>query len=189
MKLNEVLLSMGYDPEVNRAKAKRILYAFLFGASGAKLWSYVFGNLDTKLGNKFKTGFVKAVPGFNELIEKLQNIYGSTSQFGPGYIPSLAGNRLYVDSWHKLLVYLLQGAEKITCSTALMFTMKKLEGLDIDYIPLIYMHDEIQFAVKEEDAENASKLSSTSFKEGPLLYGVQIMDGDSKVGDSWAETH
>jgi DNA polymerase I len=188
-KLNEVLISMGYDPEATRAKAKRIFYAFLFGASGGKLWSYIFGRVDEKAGKKLRLGFLKAVPGFEELLNKLENIYGSTQKFGIGYIPSLAGNRLYVDSWHKLLVYLLQGAEKITCSTALMLTRKELIKRKIPFVPLIYMHDEFQLMTPEEYAEEVKEISANSFKEGPKLYGIEIMDGEGKVGNNWLETH
>jgi DNA polymerase I len=188
-KLNAVLESMRFPPEATRPKAKRILYAFLFGASGAKLWSYIFGNLDVNNGNRLKQGFISSVPGFEELVEKLKNVYGNTKKQGEGYIPSLAGNKIYVDSWHKLLVYLLQAAEKITCSSALAMTMANLEKEKIPYIPLIYYHDEIQFMTPEEYSERAAKIAAESFREAPKLYGVTIMDGESKVGDNWLETH
>ena len=188
-KLTEVLFSMDVVYTVKRAQAKRILYAFLFGASGPKLWSYIFGVLDEKNGPKLKNGFLKAVPGFKALLEKIGNIYGKTSQYGDGYIPSLAGNRIYVDSYHKLLVYLLQSAEKITCSSSLMLTMEKLEIEGIPYMPLIFMHDEYQFMVPEEYSEHALEIGVQAFRDGPKLFGVNIMDGEGKIGDSWFDTH
>jgi DNA polymerase I len=188
-KLNFVLESMGFEPVVVRESAKRILYAFLFGAAGAKLWLYAFGRLDSKNGNRFKEGFISSVPGFNQLVEKLRNIYGSTKKQGEGYIPSLAGNKIYVDSWHKLLVYLLQAAEKVTCSSALAMTVAGLEKENIPYIPLIYYHDEIQFMTPEQYAERAAEIAAEAFREAPKLYGVTIMDGKSKIGDNWSETH
>ncbi len=174
---------------VERSQAKRILYAFLFGASGAKLWLYIFGYLDKKKGNKLKNGFIKAVPGFSKLLEKLAAIYSSTSKRGDGYIPSVAGNKIYVDSYHKLLVYLLQSCEKITCSTAIMFIMETLEKENIPYIPLIYYHDEADFMVPEEYADRAAQIGKEAFKEGPKLYGIEIMDGSGKIGDTWYDVH
>lgn len=138
------------DHVVPRSVAKRILYAFLFGASGAKLWSYIFSSPNAEKGNKLKNGFVKAVPGFENLLKKLNSIYGSTSKVGDGYIPSIAGTRVYVDSPHKLLVYLLQSCEKATCSAALMLAMERLEEEGVPYQPLIFMHDEMQFMVPTE---------------------------------------
>ena len=188
-KLTQVLADMGIEYEVERSQAKRILYAFLFGASGKKLWSYIFGTMDVTKGNKLKKGFLKAVPGFKDLIDKLENIFGKTRQYGDGYIPSLCGNRIYVDSFHKLLVYLLQSDEKITCSSAIMIAMEKLEEASIDYIPLIYYHDEIQFMTPEDQAEKAAEIGRKAFKDGPELFNVTIMDGDSKIGNNWCETH
>ena len=187
--LTSVLKEMKIDYVVKRAQAKRILYAFLFGASGTKLWSYIFGTMDEKNGKRLKNGFLKAVPGFKALLTKLENIYGSTSQYGEGYIPSIAGNRIYVDSFHKLLVYLLQSCEKATCSAAVMLTMERLEAANIPYVPCIMMHDEEDFLVPEEHAEEAAKIGKQAFIDGPKLFGIEIMDGDAKIGNNWYEVH
>lgn len=187
--LTSVLLKMGIVFQVKRAQAKRILYAFLFGASGTKLWSYIFGNMDEENGKKLKSGFLKAVPGFKALLEKLENIYGKTSQDGDGYIPSIAGNRIYVDSFHKLLVYLLQSAEKVTCASALMLTMERLEKEGIPYKPNIFYHDEIDFMVPEEYAERAAAIGKQAFADGPKLFGITIMDGGAKIGNNWYDVH
>jgi len=187
--LTSVLKSMKVNHVVTRPQAKRILYAFLFGASGAKIWSYIFGNLDHSQGKKLKDGFTKAVPGFEELLKKLEKIYGNTSKSGDGYILSVAGNRIYVDSFHKLLVYLLQSCEKVTCSAAIMLTMERLERAGIPYIPCIFYHDEEDFMVPEEFSEEAAKIGKQAFVDGPKLFGIEIMDGDSKIGNNWYEIH
>jgi len=188
-KLTEVLRDMKIDHVVPRGIAKRILYAFLFGASGAKLWGYIFGNQDKTKGNKLKNGFQKAVPGLKDLLNKLENIYGKTSQYGVGYIPGIAGNRIYCDSFHKLLVYLLQACEKATCSAAVMLIMENLEAENIPYQPLIMMHDEADFMVPEEYAERAAQIAKKAFKDGPRLFGIEIMDGEAKIGNDWYECH
>jgi hypothetical protein len=170
--------------------AKRVLYAFLFGASGGKLWSYMFnGEMNDTKGAKVKKEFIKAVPGFKALLDKLEAIFGKTKQRGLGYIPSLAHNRVYVDSFHKLLVYLLQSAEKITCGAACMLVQQYLKEEKIPYQPLIMYHDEFQLMVPEEYAERAVELGIKAFQEGPKLFGVTIMDGSGSFGDNWLETH
>jgi DNA polymerase I len=187
--LSKVIYDMEMLCEVKRGQAKRILYAFLFGASGPKLWSYIFGYADEEYGKKLKKGFTKAVPGFEELLKKLAKIYSSTKKFGDGYIPGIAGNKVYVDSYHKLLVYLLQAFEKATCSAALMLTVQQLEKENIPYIPCIYYHDEIDFMVPEQYAERAAEIGKQAFIDGPKLFGVHIMDGGAKIGDNWYEIH
>lgn len=178
-----------YNHTVTRGQAKRILYAFLFGASGGKLWSYITGLVDEDLGNQFKKKFMKSTPGLKQLMETLENIYGATKKYGDGYIYSLAGNKIYVDSFHKLLVYLLQACEKITCSAAVMLTMEYLEEEEIPYQPLIMYHDEEQFMVPDPYVDRALALSKKAFQEGPKLFGVNIMDGSSKAGKNWYDTH
>lgn len=177
---------------VKRSQAKRILYAFLFGASGSKLWSYIFDVMAEEMGKILKNRFITAVPGFKNLTDKLNATFTATKKLNKGdqgYITSLAGNRIYVDSRHKLLVYLLQSAEKITCSSAAMLTAEWLEKEGIPYQPCIYYHDEIDFMVPEEYAERAAELGKLAFKEGPKMFGVNIMDGDAKIGNDWYEVH
>ena len=174
---------------VKRAAAKRILYAFLFGAGGGKLWLYITGVQDQVQGNKLKNGFTKAVPGFKDLIDKLERIYNSTKKYGDGYIPGIGGNRIYVDSNHKLLVYHLQATEKATCAAACMLTMERLEAAGIPYIPCIMMHDELDFMVPEEYAEQARIIGKEAFRDGPKLFGIDIMDGSGKTGDNWYDVH
>ncbi len=147
------------------------------------------GVSDAKQGNKFKRLFMKAIPGFTELVDKLARIFGATKKYGYGYIPGIAGNRIYVDSFHKLLVYLLQACEKATCSSALMYTVEELKRKKIPYTPLIMMHDEFQIMAKEQYAEEICEIGIKSFREGPKAFGITIMDGDGKIGDNWYETH
>lgn len=186
--LTSVLSKLGYKHVVTRAQAKRINYAFLFGAAGDKMISYTWpGGPD--IGNKFKNGFSRAVPGLSELLDYLGKIYGQTYKFSDGYIYGLGGNKIYCDSFHKLLVYFLQACEKVTCGSSVMLTMERLEKADIEYIPCIFMHDEIQFMVLEEDSLEAAEISKQTFIDGPRMFGVDIMDGNYKIGNNWFDTH
>jgi len=187
--LTAVLKKMGVQRKVERSQAKRILYAFLFGASGAKLWSYIFGELDEENGNVLKRGFQKAVPGFNEFLKRLEEEFDRNKKYGYPYILSLVKNRLYVDSKHKLLVYYLQAMEKITCSVSLALCKKELDLAGIPYQPLIYYHDEIEFMVPEAYGEKAAEIAARAFREGPKQVGISIMDGSAKLGGTWYDVH
>jgi hypothetical protein len=177
-------------PKRKRSVAKRILYAFLFGASGGKLWSYIFNTVNDNKGKKFKNGFTEAVPGFEKLIKDLEGAFSKNKlRTGKGFIRGIAGQKLYVDSYHKLLVYLLQALEKATCAAAVMYLMKDLKARNIPFRPSIFMHDEVQFRVPKEYAEEAALLGKSAFKEGPKLFGVMIMDGDARIGNNWFDTH
>lgn len=184
-------LGLPSDFTVVRSQAKRILYAFLFGASGGKLWSYILGSIDPTRGNLLKNGFIRAVPGFKVLVDKLKTFFKSSKEISSkgGFLPGIAGNRIYVDSEHKLLVYLLQACEKATCAAAIMLTAEGLEKAGIPYQPLIFMHDEEEFMVPEEFKDQAAAIGKSAFKEGPKLFGIQIMDGEAKIGKTWYDVH
>ena len=178
--------------KLKRARAKRVYYAFLFGAGGAKLWGYCFGTPDDALGTQLRNGFIDAVPGFKQLTDRLVFNYKAKKKkngWDRAYILSLAGNRIYVDSQHKLLVYLLQAFEKLTCSGAILLLMEYLEEAGIEYHPHIFMHDEVDFSVLEKDVAKARELAELAFQEGPKLFGVDIMAGGAKDGNNWKEVH
>lgn len=178
------------DHEVPRGVAKRILFAFLFGASGDKLWSYIFGSTNSgSKGKKLKDEFTKSVPGFERLIKSLNTQYDRSRDGRFGWIRSLAGNKIFVDSKHKLLVYLLQAVEKATCGAAVMLTAQQLEKEGIPYQPLNMYHDEENFMVPDEFAERASEIAQQAFHDGPEIFGVHIMEGKAKIGKNWYDVH
>jgi hypothetical protein len=43
--------------------------------------------------------------------------------------------------------------------------------------------------VPEKHAERAAEIGKQAFIDGPKLFGVNIMDGDAKIGDNWYEIH
>jgi DNA polymerase-1 len=175
--------------EVSRKASKRILYAFLFGGSGEKLWAYATGTQNKKLGSRFKEAFTDSVPGLKKLVDRYDSIFRRTAHTGEPYIPSITGVPIFVDSPHKTLVYSLQCIEKLTCAAAIMLSMREMRANGINFYPRIFMHDEIQFMTSVDDAEAAGEICKRNFAEGPKLFGINIMDGSFKVGVNWEETH
>ena len=70
-----------------------------------------------------------------------------------------------------------------------MLLMQWLEEEEIPYQPCIMMHDELDFLVPEEHAERACELGKAAFAEGPKLFGVTIMGGSGKIGNTWYDVH
>jgi DNA polymerase I len=177
---------------VSRSTAKRWYYAWLFGAGAAKLSRYIIGYEDVGFGRELSDLFLTANPKLKRLIEKLEEVFELTlkkSNGTRGYIPALDGRRVYSDSKHKLLNYTLQSFEAITCKAALLYFNTKMEEEGIPYFPLIFMHDELQVEVAKEHAERTAIIMKEAFREAPKWYGVNIMDGESKIGNTWFETH
>jgi DNA polymerase III epsilon subunit-like protein len=174
----------------DRVTAKPWIYAFLFGAGLEKLGLILTGKRDKKAGKESRDKFAKAIPGFKRLTDRLMEIVKiSEARDMRASIPALDGRRIYLDSGHKALNYLLQSAEGITCKAAVAYTMEKFEEECIDARPLIFYHDEMQWAVKEEHVDRASKIMAESFREAPKWFNVTCMDGEAMVGNNWYETH
>jgi hypothetical protein len=174
---------------VSRKTAKPFIYAFLFGAGGEKLSLIVLGRRSKTIGNKLKNEFIKRVPGLKDLVERVTARYYASEKKGKPWIPGIDGRRIYCDSPHKALNYLLQDFEAISCKAAVAYMMDKLEAEEIPWIPLIWYHDEMEIAVPEEYAARAREICVEGHRNGGKDFGMMILDGAGKIGDSWYDVH
>jgi len=180
------------EMKVERAQAKRWYYAWLFGAGAEKLSRYILGYNDKELGQELSDRFLAANPELDDLLKKLAAIYEKTLKINhgeKGYIPAIDGRKVYIDSKHKALNYRLQSTEAITCKAALLYAVRKLKEENIPWWPLIFYHDELQIETPKEYGQRVAEILEEAFREAPKWFGVNIMDGDSKVGRSWLQTH
>jgi DNA polymerase I-like protein with 3'-5' exonuclease and polymerase domains len=177
------------ETTVSRKLAKPFIYAYLFGAGGEKVSLILTGMRNAKLGNKIKAEFAKRIPGLSELIKKVNTIFEKTSYSGDPWIPALDGRMIPCESAHKSLNYLLQSCEAVTCKGATAMAYDRLKEEGIPFNPLIFYHDEIEFEVPHEYAERAAQIAKEAFRDAPKLFGVDIMDGESKIGKDWYEVH
>jgi DNA polymerase-1 len=180
-------------PETTRKIAKPFLYAYLFGAGSEKVGLILTGKRDAKIGKRAKDIFAAKIPGLKDLIDKITRIYDATDEQGSAYIPAIDGRRIYVDSPHKALNYLLQSCEGITCKAAVAMFMRETEKrgyqMGVHWDPLIFYHDEFEVECPEEYAEEFSKLAQECFRDAPKEFKVMIMDGASKIGNNWYDVH
>jgi DNA polymerase-1 len=167
----------------SRADAKPFIFAYLYGAGGKKLGS-ILGVSDAQ-GNKLKKKFTAAFPALGKLIAKVENISEHT-----GFIPGLDDRPIYVDSKHKALNYLIQGAEAVVMKATVIMIDEKLTEAGIDYTHLLFYHDEHTVEVREDQAEQARDIIMECFREAPKQFGVNIMDcGDCIIGDNFYAVH
>lgn len=190
--LTAAMKDLGFDIVVTRKQAKTFIYAFLFGAGGEKVALYIYGKRDAGIGNKIKAKFMERTPGLKELNGKLEKVFSSTKRdSGYGYIYALDGGKVYSDSFHKVLNYLLQRFESLTVKSAMFYLMKKLKEENIWWQPLTIYHDETQFLVKDdpEIIARAEALALEAFSKAAEELGVMITGGDVKHGGNWRDTH
>ena len=165
-----------------RPQAKTFIYAFLYGAGDAKIGSIVGGTATH--GRKLKQRFLSNTPALESLRERV----GVASQ--RGHLVGLDGRKLWVRSEHSALNTLLQAAGAIVMKKALVILDDYARQWNIDYKFVGNIHDEVQTEVAEEQAEKFGYLAVECLKAAGIYYKLRCpLDGEYKVGTTWAETH
>jgi DNA polymerase I-like protein with 3'-5' exonuclease and polymerase domains len=165
-----------------RPQAKTFIYAFLYGAGDAKIGTIVGGT--ARDGRTLKQRFLRNTPALESLRERI------TRAAGRGYLTGLDGRRLRVRSEHAALNTLLQAAGAIVMKKALVILDDYAKQWKLDYKFIGNIHDEVQSEVVEEQAEKFGWLAVECLKASGVHFKLRCpLDGEYKVGTTWAETH
>ena len=165
-----------------RDEAKTFIYAFLYGAGDAKIGSIVGGS--STIGKRLKDKFLENTPALAELRERV------TTAAARGYLCGLDGRRLWIRSDHAALNTLLQAAGAVVMKKALVIFSEFADKWGLTYRMVGNIHDEVQMEVLDKDAENAGYLMVESIKAAGVAFDMRCpLDGEYKIGMSWADTH
>lgn len=180
-----------------RGDAKTFIYAFLYGAGDRKIGTIVKpADRETAqvfAGKALKAKFLKRTPGLSKLTGGIKKRL-ETSR----YLTGLDGRRLFIRERHAALNTLLQSAGAIICSAWMCrvdLVLQREEGLkhgwDGDYVILGWIHDELQFAARTEElAHRIGAIAKQAAQDiGDLFDFLCPLDGEFKVGKTWADTH
>lgn len=165
-----------------RDQAKTFIYAFLYGAGDAKIGTIVGGTASH--GRRLKDKFLSNTPALGELRDRVSQASAR------GYLIGLDGRRVFVRSEHAALNTLLQSAGAIVMKKALCTLDHYAKLWDLDYAFVGNIHDEFQIEVREEHADKLGYLAVSSIQSAGQELGLRCqLDGEYKVGDTWAQTH
>ena len=173
-----------HNPEHKKARntTKTLTYGVLYGAGAAKAGSIVGGN--SSKGKKLIDSFINNTPGLSSLKKKISRLMAK------GHLPALDGRRVWVRSEHAALNTLLQSAGAIIAKQWLVESTKLLQEKEIDAKLLAFVHDETQWEVREDQAEEAARLiEQAAAKAGEALAFRCPVDAEGKVGNNWRECH
>ena len=170
-----------------RDQAKTFIYALLYGAGPELMGEIVGGGL--KEGILLKRKFMSNMPA----LRKLKEAIDKKVQRG-GTLMGLDGRVLRIRSSHAALNMLLQSAGAVCMKVALIQLYHALgkskwqHGREYAFVANI--HDEFQAEVIPQHAEDFGKLAVKAIRVAgkELKLNVQL-DGEYKVGTTWAETH
>lgn len=165
-----------------RNQAKTFIYAFLYGAGPAKIGSIVNGT--AKDGRELQQQFLSNLPNLARLVNAVQN------KARRGYVRGLDGRRIWVRSNHAALNTLLQGGGAIVCKQWAIFLKKVIDKRNLDAILVNTIHDEQQYEASRMDADELCVIADETMQETGRFFDMNlVLNADSKIGNTWAETH
>ena len=173
---------------ISRRQVKTVTYAFLYGAGNAKIGlsydSTLGEDAAKKKGAEIRQAFVSAIDGLEELLKAIKR----SSQ--KGFVRSIDGRPIKVDSQHKALNYLLQSGAGVIAKRWMVLANEDITKENLPCNQLAFVHDELQFETTPNYADSLSALLERSANHAGQYYNLRIpIAAEATVGYSWAETH
>jgi DNA polymerase I-like protein with 3'-5' exonuclease and polymerase domains len=107
-----------------------------------------------------------------------------------GYVKSIDGRKIPVDSPHKALNYLLQSGAGVVAKRWMVINQEKIKQLNLNCHQLAFIHDELQFECTPDHAKDLSASLVYSATEAGEYYNIRCrIDAEAKQGSNWAEVH
>ena len=167
----------------------------LYGAGHLKAGTIVDPNEKDEdklrqLGKTAINSFMRGVPALKELKSKIE-----TNIATRGYLIGLDRRVLYCRSAFKGLNVLLQSAGAILMKQVVINIHENIESaLSLPHgqgwEQVLMVHDEVQLVCRPEYTERIRDQAMAAFPQAQKFFGFQCeIEGDSRVGSSWAETH
>jgi DNA polymerase I-like protein with 3'-5' exonuclease and polymerase domains len=166
----------------SRDQAKTFIYALLYGAGAAKIGSII--GKGAAEGQQIMDRFFLNLSSFQDLKTKV------TKAAERGWIAGLDKRTLHIRTVHASLNTLLQGGSAILMKRALVIFDKLIKEQGLNAIFVANVHDEWQLEVDKDHGDMVGKLGVDAIKRAGDYYKLRCpLDGEYKVGTSWAETH
>lgn len=182
---------------ISRQDAKPVKYGLTYGCGVAKLGTML--NVSHQEAQIAYDSFWAENDSLKQLKETLEKSVKKRAghkkgrysiRKGHDYIKTVDGSHIMVRGISSLINSLFQSAGSIIMKKAFIELDKKLKALDKDIRIIVFMHDEFQISAPLELADQVGELAVHSIKEAGEFYQLNVpLDGEYKIGRSWAETH
>ena len=171
---------------ISRRDVKTVTYAFLYGAGNSKIGHSFDPQLSDaqakKKGSEIREAFVNAIDGLAELLEAIK------AAAEKGFIRSIDGRKIHVDSPHKSLNYLLQSGAGVLAKRWMVINHQNTQELCCSQ--LAFIHDELQFECHPEHAIDLSASLVRSAEQAGQYYKLRLpIAAEAKQGRDWSEVH
>lgn len=187
------------DEKAGRIVFDIILKCKALGLPYEELLQHFFGGNESPTsddlkhaGAKLKSSFMKKLPALKKLIDAVKKAAKEKK-----YLKGLDGRHIHIRSLHSCLNALLQGAGALVCKYWLIILDEELQALglkhgwDGDYAFCAWSHDECQIACRtQEVADLVAKVAPQMVTKAGEFFNFRCrLDGESKIGLTWADTH
>ncbi len=167
----------------SRALTKTITYATLMGAGDARIANEA--RVPLAEARATKKLFMENIPELPRLINKLK-----AQVKKEGRITLCDGSKIIIKSDHTVIPFLLQGDESKIMKRAMTTINKDCRKEKIDALQVGMIHDELQFDVLKDHVDRFIEICLAAFVEAGKYFNYNLpIEGDAKVGSSWAKTH
>ena len=173
---------------ISRRAVKTVTYAFLYGAGDAKIGLSVDKQLSPNKarakGKEVRAAFIEAIDGLSELLQAVKKRSSS------GTIMAVDGRKIYVDSTHKALNYLLQCSAGVIAKRWLLIADNTLKEADLSTHQLAFIHDELQYECEPKDIDDVKFTLEHAAVRAGEYYNLRIpIAAEAKSGSNWSEVH
>ena len=173
---------------ISRRAVKTVTYAFLYGAGDAKIGHSFDSSLNDRnaksKGKEIREAFVSAIDGLAELLAAIKTASEK------GFVRSIDGRKIALDSPHKALNYLLQSGAGTIAKRWLLINQQTIESTKLCCAQLAFVHDELQFECHPAHADDLSASLVYSAEAAGEYYKLRVpIAAEAKQGKNWAEVH
>jgi DNA polymerase I-like protein with 3'-5' exonuclease and polymerase domains len=169
---------------ISRRLVKTVTYAFLYGAGDQKIGlSYdplLSPNKAKEKGAEIRAAYVAAIDGLGDLLAAVR------AAGDRGFIKSIDGRKISVDSPHKALNYLLQSSAGVVAKRWMVIANE----LQFNQHQLAFVHDELQYECLPDLANDLKFGLELSAVQAGEYYNLRVpIAAEGKIGSNWAEVH
>jgi DNA polymerase I-like protein with 3'-5' exonuclease and polymerase domains len=173
---------------ISRRLVKTVTYAFLYGAGDQKIGhSYdqsLSPNKAKEKGKEIRQAYMDAIPGLEKLVE------ATKTASKRGFIRSIDGRHISVNSPHKALNMLLQSSAGVIAKRWMLLTHEAIIRADIEALQLAFVHDELQFETKPNFIDDLKFTLLWGAAGAGEYYNLRIqIAADAKSGRDWSQVH
>ena len=173
---------------ISRRAVKTVTYAMLYGAGDEKIGHSYDPQLSTAKakakGKEIRAAYVEAIEGLGDLLEAIKKASER------GFIKSIDGRKIAVDSPHKALNYCLQSGAGVIAKRWMVINQSIMHDIGICASQLAFIHDELQFECAPECIEDLRTSLVYSATAAGEYYNMRIrIDAEATTGKNWSETH